>query len=214
MISNTKRSIARALLEIGAVGFSPQAPNTFKSGIVSPVYVDNRRLIYHPQQWHVIIAGFKSFIESQGLQYDVIAGVAVGGVPHSSALAYLSKKPAIFVRKETKGHGMAQRVEGGDVAGKTVLLLEDLVTTGGSCLSGIDAIRKSGAIVDDVVAIVSYGFAEATSAFTQAGVKLHTLTDLATILDLAQDLGMFSANDAGMIRDWFKNPHSWKPGSS
>ena len=134
---NLMQSIAKALLNINAVGFSPQAPITFKSGIISPVYVDNRQLIFHPTEWHVIIEGFQSLIQAQALAFDVIAGVAVGGVPHSSALAYQLNKPSVFIRKEAKEHGKGKRVEGGDVQDKRVLLIEDLVTTGGSSLSGV-----------------------------------------------------------------------------
>ena len=208
---NTKRSIAKALLDIGAVGFSPHAPITFKSGILSPVYVDNRRLIYHPKQWHVIIEGFKAAIDDLGLGFDIFAGVAVGGVPHSSALAYIARTPAVFIRKESKGHGKGQRIEGGSVAGKRVLLLEDLVTTGGSSLSAVTALREAGAAVADLIAIVSYGFSEATTAFGAATVNMHTLTDFATILDLANERNLFSAADEAVIRAWFRDPHAWEP---
>ena len=105
MTTNTKRSIAKALLEIGAIGFSPAAPITFKSGIRSPVYVDNRSLIYHPCAWRRVIGGFRELIEGRALEFDLIAGVAVGGIPHSSALAYLMDSPSVFIRKESKGHG-------------------------------------------------------------------------------------------------------------
>ena len=145
MTTNTKLSSAKALLDIGAIGFSPEKPITFKSGIQSPVYVDNRQLIYHPAAWRIIIEGFKSLIDARNLQFDLIAGVAVGGVPHSSALAYSMARPSVFIRKETKEHGMGKRVEGGSVAGRRVLLVEDLVTTGGSSLSAVAALRESGA---------------------------------------------------------------------
>ena len=147
MTTNTKQSSAKALLDIGAVGFSPDSPITFTSGMQSPVYVDHRRLIYQPAAWHVIIEGFKSLIESRGLQFDLIAGVAVGGVPHSSALAYIMNMPSVFIRKESKSHGTGRRIEGGAVEGCRVLLVEDLVTTGGSSLSAVEALRESGAQV-------------------------------------------------------------------
>lgn len=210
MNMNTKWSIAKALLEIGAVGFSPYAPITFKSGILSPVYVDNRVLIYHPEPWHSVIASFSSLISDLQLDFDLIAGVAVGGVPHSSALAYVLNKPSVFIRKESKGHGKAQRIEGGPVRGKTVLLVEDLVTTGGSSLSAVNALREAGALVTDMIAVVSYGFAEASAAFSKAKVKLHTLTDFDALLDLATQREMFRAHEEKVIRAWFADPHSWK----
>ena len=209
MNTNTKRSIAKALLDIGAVGFSPRAPITFKSGILSPVYVDNRILIFHPEPWHSVIDGFASSIKELPLEFDLIAGVAVGGVPHSSALAYVLNKPSVFIRKESKGHGKAQRIEGGPVEGKSVLLVEDLVTTGGSSLSGVAALREAGALVTDMVAIVSYGFAGAQAAFDEAQVKLHTLTDFDALLDLALQRGMFGERDESVIRNWFADPHHW-----
>ena len=209
MNTNTKRSIAKALLEIGAIGFSPESPITFKSGIRSPVYVDNRILIYHPVAWHVIIEGFKSLIGSLNLEFDIIAGVAVGGVPHSSALAYVMNTPSVFIRKETKGHGTGKRVEGGDVAGKRVLLVEDLVSTGGSSLSGVAALRQSGAEVSDVLAVVSYGFDEAASAFAHAELRLHTLTDFETLLELACEIDSLNQKQLAVVRRWFADPYTW-----
>ena len=210
MNANTKLSIAHALLDIEAVGFSPGAPVTFKSGIVSPVYVDNRQLIYHPRAWHTVIEGFRATIESLALDYELVAGVAVGGVPHSSALAYLMKTPSVFIRKETKQHGKTRRIEGGPVANKKALLLEDLVTTGGSSLAGVDALREAGAVVSDLVAIVSYGFHEANAAFEQAAVSLHTLTNFETLLAAALEREMFTEAEAGIIGDWFTDPHDWE----
>lgn len=204
-----KQSIAKALLNIDTIGFSPQSPITFKSGIVSPVYVDNRQLIYHPTEWHTIIEGFRSLIDDLSLKFDIIAGVAVGGVPHSSALAYQLKKPSVFIRKQEKEHGKSKRVEGGDVTEKRVLLIEDLVTTGGSSLSGVQALRDSDATVTDMLAIVSYGFREAQRAFEQVQVNLHTLTNFEIILDVALSENRFSPEEADIIREWFDDPHSW-----
>jgi orotate phosphoribosyltransferase len=204
------QSVAQALLEIAAVKFTPRQPITFKSGIVSPVYVDNRRLPFHPAQWQTIITGFQAYITQNNLQYDVIAGVAVGGVPHSSALAYALQKPSVFVRKAAKAHGTGQRVEGGSVTDKTVLLIEDLVTTGRSSLDGVHALRQGGATVTDVLAIVSYGFDAAQQNFSDAAVNLHTLTDFDTLLNEALAQNLFDNQDAAVIRDWFADPHNWQ----
>ncbi len=206
----TKRRIAKALLDIGAVGFAPSAPITFKSGILSPVYVDNRSLIYHPRPWHEVVKGFAAAIAEFELEFDLIAGVAVGGIPHSSALAYSLNKPSVFIRKEKKGHGKSQRIEGGAVRGKTVLLVEDLVTTGGSSLSALAALRAAGALVTDMLAIVSYGFAEAQAAFEAANVRLRTLTDFDTLLEAALGRGMLGASDEAVLRAWFADPHNWE----
>lgn len=204
-----KEAVAKALLEIGAVGFSPENPIRFKSGIISPVYVDNRRLPYHPQQWQVVIEGFQEKIKSENISFEIIAGVAMGGVPHSAVLGFVMKKPSVFVRKEAKEHGKGQRIEGGEIKAKRVLLLEDLVTTGGSSLSGVQALRDEGAIVNTLLAIVSYGFQEANDNFSAANVHLETLTDFASILQVALEMEKFAQVEHEIIDDWFKDPHGW-----
>ena len=206
-MQNTK--IARALLQIDAVGFSPQQPVTFSSGIVSPVYVDNRRLIYWPEQWHAVIEGFEAYIRQHALTYDVIAGIATGGIPHSSALAYNLRVASVFVRKQAKGHGAQKMVEGGDVTGKRVLLVEDMVTTGGSSLTGVSALREAGAVVSDCLAITTYGFTVAQQAFEAAGVRLHPLVAFPVIVQEGFNSGMFSQQEHATIMDWLDDPHGW-----
>ncbi len=201
--------VAAALLSVGAVGFQPEQPITFKSGIVSPVYVDNRRLPFHPEAWHIVIEAFADAVRAGFPTCEVIAGVAVGGVPHSAALSYALRLPSVFVRKEAKGHGKQQLIEGGEVMGRRVLLIEDLVTTGGSCLAAVDALRAAGADVIGVLAIVQYGFEEAAHHFAAAGVTLHTLTDFSAILDEAIARGMLSPSQAATVRDWLRDPHGW-----
>lgn len=204
-----EQQVARALIEVGAVGFSPDQPVTFKSGLISPVYVDNRSLPFHPAQWRVIIEGFARLIDSAQIDFEIIAGVAVGGVPHSAALAYQLQKPSVFVRKEAKEHGKKKLVEGGNVQDQRVLLVEDLVTTGGSSLAGLLSLRAEGARVDDLITIVSYGFTEATTAFSAAGVRLHSLTHFSAILDEAVAMGRFDEASHRIISDWFHDPYGW-----
>ncbi len=209
MTTTDKKQVAGALLSAQAVGFSPQSPVRFASGILSPVYVDNRVLSFHPQQWHIVIQAFQNLIQAQNIIADVIAGVAVGGVPHSAALAFTLNIPHVFIRKEAKGYGKQRRVEGGDITAKNVLLVEDLVTTGGSSLSAVNALRDEGGAVSDVLAIVSYGFSQARETFATAQVKLHTLTDFQTILDEAFALSYFDKEQLDIIRDWFAEPQAW-----
>lgn len=201
--------IAGWLLEIEAVGFSPEKPIRFKSGILSPVYIDNRCLPFHPRAWHAVIEGFRALIDTSQLEYDVVAGVAVGGVPHSSALAYVLSKPSVFIRKEAKEHGKQKRVEGGDVGGRRTLLVEDLVTTGGSSLSAVDALREEGADVTDVLAIVSYAFAEGKRAFAEAGVRLQTLTNFQVIIERAIAAGRLDQKHQQVVQQWFDDPQRW-----
>jgi orotate phosphoribosyltransferase len=210
-VGDLQTTIAKALLEIDAVGFTPEQPIRFKSNILSPIYVDNRCLPYYPQQWHVVIEGFKTLLTQLNLQFDVIAGVAVGGVPHGAALAYALGKPSVFVRKEAKEHGRQNRIEGGSVAGRRVMLVEDLVTTGSSSLSAINALQEEQAIVENVLAIVTYGFHEAKSAFSSAGVQLHTLTNFHVILEQALQMVMLSPTKLSVIQRWFDDPYGWHP---
>ena len=205
----TAGGVAAALLEIGAVGFRVDDPITFKSGILSPVYCDNRTFPYWPAQWKKVIEGFASRIAAEDLGFDVIGGIEAAGIPHSAALGYAMGRPSIFIRKQPKEHGKRARIEGGDVAGKRVLLVEDLVSTGGSSLSGVSALRDAGAIATDCLAIISYGFPEAEEAFRAAGVRLHTLTSFEHVLKSGLAGGQISEETAIVVRDWLHDPHAW-----
>jgi orotate phosphoribosyltransferase len=203
------RAIAEALIDIGGVGFSPTAPVTFKSGIKSPVYCDNRRFPFHPTQWSQVIRGFESLILDAPLAADVIAGIEAAGIPHSAALGFAMQLPSIFVRKEAKAHGAKKRVEGGDIRGKHTLLIEDLVSTGLSSLSGVEAIRAEGGIVTDCLAIISYGMAQAQDKFAAANVRLHTLTTFEEVLDVAVERKLLTTDAAAIVHDWLSEPHGW-----
>ncbi len=202
-------SVADALIDIGAVVFTPHAPVTFKSGIRSPVYVDNRRLPFWPQQWMTVIDGFQSLIALRGILFNVIAGIEAAGIPHSAALGYAMRVPSVFVRKQPKEHGMRSQIEGGDVRGQRVLLIEDLVTTGGSSLAGVDALRAAGAIVEHCLCITSYGFSEAQAAFDAAGVRLHVLAPFSEIALQASRRGLFGEAELAVLEAWSRDPHGW-----
>jgi len=205
----TETRIARALLEIEAVVFTPQNPITFKSGIKSPVYVDNRRLPFWPSQWQTIIEGFAQMIRDQAIHFDIIAGIETAGIPHSAALAYVLKKPSVFVRKQPKEHGTRSRIEGGNVQERRVLLIEDLVTTGGSSLAGVEALRDNGAVVEDCLCIISYGFAEAEQAFDAANVHLRCLAPFTAIVQEAEEMGRFGPGELDVVRAWMDDPYGW-----
>ncbi len=208
-VGGEREAIAEALLAIGGVGFRLSDPITFKSGIVSPVYCDNRTFPFWPAQWKQVIEGFAALTKRAGLPFDVIGGIEAAGIPHSAALGYATGLPSIFIRKQAKEHGKRNRIEGGDVAGKRVLLVEDLVTTGSSSLSGVTALREAGATVTDCLAIISYGFAEARQAFAAAGITLHTLTDFEAVLSGAIQRGLLDETGAAAVRDWLSDPHGW-----
>jgi orotate phosphoribosyltransferase len=207
---DTKRLVARALLDIGAVGFCLDKPITFKSGIKSPVYVDNRIFPFFPLAWRTVIRGFKDLIETNEIPFDVLAGIETAGIPHCSALGYLLKRPSVFCRKHAKEHGTKKMIEGGEVSQKRVVLVEDLVTTGGSSLAGVAALRDSGAAVTDCLVIVSYGFEEAEKSFKDANVSLHALTTFPVILEQALQLRRIDAVQQQVVLEWIDDPWNWR----
>lgn len=203
-------ALAVALLETRAFHHTPDSPVTFRSGIQSPVYIDNRRLIHHPTQWHRIVDGMRARIADSGLMFDVIAGIAVGGIPHSSALAWSMSLPSVFVRKEAKEHGLQGRIDGGDVEGRRVLLVEDMITTGGSSLSGVTALRAAGATVTDCLSITSYDLEEARQAFHRHDVRLWPLVSFGALLSAAVARGQLDDAARGQIEAWQRNPRDWR----
>jgi orotate phosphoribosyltransferase len=203
------REVAEALIAIEGVGFRPASPITFKSGIKSPVYCDNRRFPFWPEQWAKVIRGFEGLIAERGIAVDVVGGVEAAGIPHSAALGFAMRLPSVFIRKELKEHGTKKRVEGGDVTGRRVVLVEDLVTTGGSSLAAIEALRAEGAVVSDCLAIISYDFPEAVEMFARAGVRLHATTTFPVVLACAIEHGMIDEAGAAVVLDWLNEPRGW-----
>lgn len=208
-MNDIAKRVARALVEIGAVGFRPKDPITFVSGIISPIYIDNRTLPYHPKEWRVILDGFVETAKGMG-EIDVVAGIESAGIPHSATLGYLLNKPSVFVRKKAKDHGTKKMVEGGNVSGKKVLLVEDLVTLGGSSLKGVNELRNAQAIVQNVLVIVSFGLAEKEQSFEKNNVVLHKLTTVPIILDMAVEMGRLSEEDRKVVDEWYKAPWEWR----
>lgn len=201
--------VAQALIDLRAFGYTPDQPITFKSGILSPVYIDNRILPFHPFQWRTVIMAFAQLIAHEQLAYDALAGIATAGIPHSSALAFHLQQPSLFIRKEAKGHGTQKRVEGGDVQGKHVLLVEDLVTMGGSSLDGVAVLREEGATVTDCLAIVTYGFEETAQRFADANVRLHVLLTFDELARYAVQARYLPEGAVETIEAWRQNPHRW-----
>jgi len=204
-----QKEIARALIKIDAVGFKPHEPITFVSGMKSPIYVDNRKFPFHPEEWKIVINGFEDTIKQKKIKFDIIAGIATGGIPHSSTLGHRLNKPSVYVRKEAKGHGKGKKIEGGNVKGKKVLLIEDLVTTGGSSLSGVKALREEGATVEDCLVIISYGFKEAQKSFKKDKVRLHALTSFPVVLQEAVKMKKITKDVKNIVEDWLSDPHGW-----
>jgi orotate phosphoribosyltransferase len=202
-------TVADALLDIGAVGFALDKPVRFKSGILSPIYVDNRTFPFHPKEWKLMIQGFEEMINSDQIQFDVVAGVESAGIPHSAALGFLLRKPSVFVRKTAKDHGLKKMIEGGDVKGKKVLLVEDHITTGGSSVQAANYLREAGAIVTDCLSITSYEFRESIEAFKNGKIHLHTLTTFTDIFSQAMERKKLTQQEVQYVHDWLNDPKSW-----
>jgi orotate phosphoribosyltransferase len=203
--------VARALLDAGAISVRPDAPVTFRSGLRSPVYVDSRRLIFHPRAWRVVIESLAAEVRAMTPPVAVVAGVESAGIPHSSAVAFATGLPSVFVRKEARDHGLGRRIEGGDVGGLHTVLVEDMVTTGGSSLSAVTALRSAGATLGSCLAIITYGFPEALLAFTEVSVGLAALTTFETVIEESVSSGRLDERSAGMVRTWLADPHGWVP---
>lgn len=209
MMGDDGMTPVQAILAAGVVGFAFDAPRTFKSGLKSPVYLDNRRLLTHPHEWHIVIRAMASVVDGLGIPDPVIAGIETAGIPHSAALAYKMRLPTVFVRKQAKEHGLQQRIEGGEVYGRSVVLIEDQITTGGSSLSGVMALRDAGATVEHLIAITSYGLPEAADTFEHAGVKLHVMVTFADLLPAVRASGRLNESQAASLERWLANPAAW-----
>lgn len=201
-------TVARDLLRIGAVALRPARPFTWASGRLSPVYTDNRITLSHPDVRDRIAGGFVSLAEAAG-GADAVSGTATAGIAHGALLADRLGLPFSYVRSSAKGHGKENRIEGRVEDGQRVVLVEDLVSTGGSVLSAAEALGEAGARVVAVVAVFTYGFPEADRAFETAGLPLHTLTDFETLARVAGETGALGDDAWEVLRDWRDSPAAW-----
>lgn len=210
MSSNkSQQKVAKALLKLGAVQLRPDRPFVWTSGIKSPIYCDNRILLSHPKARDKVMEGFLSLIKSEGLKFDALAGIATAGIPHAAILADRLEKPMLYVRASPKTHGKGNRIEGEFRKGDRVLVVEDLVSTGQSSLEAVKALRQAGLKADDCVAIFTYGFPFAKNAFRRERCRLHTLTDLRTLVDVAVEGERIETQDRALIERFARAPQKW-----
>ena len=203
------RKLAAELLSIGAVTFEPGRPYTWASGLRSPVYCDNRLTISYPDIRSLITDGFAGIIERESYHPDVIAGTATAGIPHAAWLAGRLDLPMVYVRSAPKGHGKGRRTEGRLNEGSTVVLVEDLVSTGMSSLDAVGALREEGARVVAVVAVFSYGLPASKRAFDAAGIPLHALTSFSALLAAARESGRIDEEETKEVEAWQSDPEGW-----
>lgn len=203
------RRLAGELMSIGAVTLSPRRPFRWASGLLSPVYCDNRLTLGHPAIRQMICEGFRELIELNDLPCDLVAGTATAGIPHAAWLADRLDVPMVYVRSTVKAHGKGQQVEGVIGEGQNVVVVEDLVSTGMSSTAVISPLTEMGAQVSAVVAIFTYGLSRAAEAFAASGVPLFTLTDYPTLLEVASESGAVDEADRISLSEWYRDPVSW-----
>lgn len=206
---STAQRVAKILLEIKAVTLSPQKPFKFVSGIISPIYTDNRLLMGYPLKRKEITIYMSNFIIDKGLDPETIAGTATAGIPPASWIADMLNLPLIYVRGEKKDHGKGNQIEGVMKPGSRVVLIEDLISTGKSSLAAIDAIREAGGKVDTCLAFLDYGFSETAKRFASKRVHLFTLTNFEELVKMAHNLKLISPKEEQLILKWKQDPWNW-----
>lgn len=204
-----ERALASDLLSIGAVSLSPEEPFTWSSGLQSPIYCDNRRTLGYPRIRRDVCDGFERLVRRRDMDPDVIAGTATAGIPHAAWLAERLDLPMAYVRSSAKSHGTGNQIEGVIEEGDVVVLVEDLISTGGSALTAVEALREAGAVVRAVVAIFTYELDTSTDAFAASNVALRTLTSFSTLVDVAQRQGDLSGDALDSLKAWRSDPQSW-----
>lgn len=205
----TAEKVAKNLLEIKAIKLAPEKPFTWSSGWKSPIYCDNRLALSFPEVRNLIKTELAKSISMHFEGVEAIAGVATAGIPQGALVADLLSLPFLYVRSKPKGHGMENLIEGKIDAGQKVVVIEDLVSTGGSSLSAVSALKKAGAEVLGMAAIFTYGFSVADQNFNEAEVPLVVLSDYATLLQYAQKENIISEDQLPVLNEWRSNPEVW-----
>lgn len=204
-----EKEMARILLEKGAVSLNVREPYTFVSGIRSPIYCDNRRMLGFPDERRVIV---DAFIESvQGLEFDVLVGTATAGIPWAGFIAQKLDKPMAYVRADRKDHGAGNRIEGAELNGKKAVVIEDLVSTGESSIRAVEAVRSNGADVVAVAAIFAYGFERARKGFEDVKCDLIALSNFSSLVEVAGERGVLTEEELDILAEWNKDPSGWGP---
>ncbi|ASS88397.1 orotate phosphoribosyltransferase [Geobacillus lituanicus] len=204
-----KHDIAAKLLEIGAVALQPNEPFTWSSGLKSPIYCDNRLTLAYPDVRRTIAAGLAELIRTQFPEADLIAGTATAGIPHAAWVSERLGLPMCYVRSQAKAHGKGKQIEGKAEPGQRVVVIEDLISTGGSSLAAVRALKEAGCEVLGVAAIFTYGLDKAKQAFAAENLPAYTLTDYDTLIETAVRLGAVSEHDLATLRKWRENPEEW-----
>jgi len=201
--------VSEILLKVNAVVLRTKPPFRWASGILSPIYTDNRLLMSYPREREFIVNSLIKLIKANKIKVDGFAGTATAGIPWAAWLAQKMKKPMVFVRNESKDHGRENKTEGVIESGKVYIVVEDLISTGGSSLNTINAVREKGGIVENCIAIFTYELEKSKANFDSANVKLNTLTNFTNLIKAAVQKKFIERTQLTHIMDWKKNPEGW-----
>ena len=204
-----KRKIAESLLTIEAVALQPKDPFTWASGLRSPIYCDNRLTLSYPEVRRKIAVGLKKIIDEKFPEVELIAGTATAGIPHAAWVSDLLNLPMCYVRSKPKGHGKTSQIEGKISSGQKVVVVEDLISTGGSAITAVEALRAEGCEVLGVVAIFTYQLTKGEEMLNDANISAYSLTDYPTLLEVASEKGYIMEEDLDTLQKWRKDPAEW-----
>ncbi len=207
--NETASQMANFLLQIKAIKLNNEHPFTWASGRKSPIYCDNRITLSYPEIRTFIRQRFVDVVNENWGNVDVIAGVATGGIAQGALVAQELGKPFVYVRSEAKSHGLTNQIEGEIHEGQSVVVIEDLVSTGKSSLIAVHALREKGCIVKGMAAIFTYGLDVAAKNFAEADVELRTLTNYDTLIEVASKEEYIRPSDQESLSAWRKNPEAW-----
>lgn len=201
--------VAKNLLDINAVTLKPDEPFTWASGMHAPIYTDNRLTISYPFVRRNIAVGMTELIKHHLDDVDVIAGVATAGIPHAAYVAERLQKPLVYVRYKPKDHGRGRQIEGVLKAGQKVVVIDDLLSTGGSALKAVKAVEEAGGDVIGVVSIFSYQLKALDDNFKEAGLPYYSVTNYTTLIETAKQNQMISDDQLASLHAWRQDPAQW-----
>ena len=208
-MNSVDKLLAKKLLGVSAVKLQPKNPFTWASGWKSPIYTDNRKTLSFPDVRTFVKVELTRLIKEKFAEFDVIAGVATGAIAQGALIADELNMPYVYIRSAAKDHGMGNLIEGEIKPGQKVVVVEDLISTGGSSLKAVEAVRQAGCEVVGMVAIFTYGFPLAEEKFNEAGVTLYTLSNYNAVLEAAAETGYINSEDIETLKVWRENPSQW-----
>ena len=208
-MSTLEKIFAKKLLEVKAIKLQPEAPFTWASGWKSPFYCDNRKTLAFPALRSFVKLKLSRLVAEKYPEAEAVAGVATGAIAQGALVADALGLPFAYVRSKPKDHGLTNLIEGDLKAGMKVVVIEDLISTGGSSLKAVEALRAHGCEVVGMVAAYTYGFPTAEKAFAEAGVELTTLTNYEAVVETALATGYIEEKHVALLHDWRSNPSEW-----